>query len=585
MLTELNIKNFAIIDSLNITFEKGFNVLTGETGAGKSIIVDAVDLVLGGRASSEMIRSGCEEAVVEAAFDISDVKGVSEKLGEMGIEKDDNLVIKRTLSASGKNKVFINGSMATIAMLSDVGEFLVDIHGQHEHQTLIKVERHIDVLDEYAALGPLRQEMSEIYSEWNRVKDELESLKSSEADKEKKVDLLRFQSDEIEKAALKVDEDEELLEERKLLSNAGRLYESANTALEILYLQSGSALELIKKAGSNVTDISIIDESMRVTLDAINSASASIEDAALTLRDYVGRISFDPERLNEIEERLDLIGRLKRKYGNTVSEILKYREEVDRELDGIERAEERIGELEREGERLKDKGLKVAETLSERRKKGSDELTKKVVKELSDLGMKKAIFEVKMERLNDISAKGSDKVEFLLSSNPGEATKPLSKIASGGELSRIMLALKKVLANPTGAPTMVFDEVDSGIGGGIAEVVGRKLREVAEGRQVLCITHLAQIAAMADLHYAVSKGENKGRTTTTVSRLSGDERVDEVARMLGGMTITEATKRHAEEMINLVRSLLTGVQCVDTQGQNKRCKGNPEDGGGICPEG
>jgi len=554
MLTELNIKNFAIIDSLNITFEKGFNVLTGETGAGKSIIVDAVDLVLGGRASSEMIRSGCEEAVVEAAFDISDVKGVSEKLGEMGIEKDDNLVIKRTLSASGKNKVFINGSMATIAMLSDVGEFLVDIHGQHEHQTLIKVERHIDVLDEYAALGPLRQEMSEIYSEWNRVKDELESLKSSEADKEKKVDLLRFQSDEIEKAALKVDEDEELLEERKLLSNAGRLYESANTALEILYLQSGSALELIKKAGSNVTDISIIDESMRVTLDAINSASASIEDAALTLRDYVGRISFDPERLNEIEERLDLIGRLKRKYGNTVSEILKYREEVDRELDGIERAEERIGELEREGERLKDKGLKVAETLSERRKKGSDELTKKVVKELSDLGMKKAIFEVKMERLNDISAKGSDKVEFLLSSNPGEATKPLSKIASGGELSRIMLALKKVLANPTGAPTMVFDEVDSGIGGGIAEVVGRKLREVAEGRQVLCITHLAQIAAMADLHYAVSKGENKGRTTTTVSRLSGDERVDEVARMLGGMTITEATKRHAEEMINLVRS-------------------------------
>ena len=553
MLTELNIKNFAIIDSLNITFEKGFNVLTGETGAGKSIIVDAVDLVLGGRASSEMIRSGCEEAVVEAAFDISDVKGVSEKLGEMGIEKDDNLVIKRTLSASGKNKVFINGSMATIAMLSDVGEFLVDIHGQHEHQTLIKVERHIDVLDEYAALGPLRQEMSEIYSEWNRVKDELESLKSSEADKEKKVDLLRFQSDEIEKAALKVDEDEELLEERKLLSNAGRLYESANTALEILYLQSGSALELIKKAGSNVTDISIIDESMRVTLDAINSASASIEDAALTLRDYVGRISFDPERLNEIEERLDLIGRLKRKYGNTVSEILKYREEVDRELDGIERAEERIGELEREGERLKDKGLKVAETLSERRKKGSDELTKKVVKELSDLGMKKAIFEVKMERLNDISAKGSDKVEFLLSSNPGEATKPLSKIASGGELSRIMLALKKVLANPTGAPTMVFDEVDSGIGGGIAEVVGRKLREVAEGRQVLCITHLAQIAAMADLHYAVSKGENKGRTTTTVSRLSGDERVDEVARMLGGMTITEATKRHAEEMLKTVR--------------------------------
>lgn len=552
MLTELNIKNFAIIDSLNITFGKGFNVLTGETGAGKSIIVDAVELVLGGRASSEMIRSGCDEAVVEAAFDISDISGISEKLIEMGIEGDDALVIKRTVSGSGKNKVFINGSMATIAMLSDIGEFLVDIHGQHEHQTLFKVERHIDVIDEYAAVGPLREEMAGVYSELNRVKNELESLKVSEADKEKRLDVLRFQSDEIGKASLKEGEEEGLLEERKLLANSEKLFDAGNTALELLYAQAGSALELVKKADSKIREIATLDESLKPTAESVNSVYASIEDAAMTLRDYVGKISFEPERLNEIEERLDLIGRLKRKYGNTVSEVLRYKEEVDRELEGIEKAEERTTELGKEVETLKASGLKIAETLSDKRKKASKELKNMVEVELSDLGMKKAVFEVKIDRIIDISSKGLDRVEFLLSSNPGEAPKPLSKIASGGELSRIMLALKKVLAGPSGVPTMVFDEVDSGIGGGIAEVVGRKLREVAQGRQVLCITHLPQIAAMADLHYAVSKGEEKGRTVTTVARLDENDRVDEIARMLGGMTITEASKRHAEEMIRAV---------------------------------
>lgn len=549
MLSELNIRNFAIIDSLSITFEKGFNVLTGETGAGKSIIVDAVELVLGGRASSEMIRSGSDEAVIEAAFDTSDVKIINEKLDEMGIEAGDTLLVKRVVSTSGKNKVFINGSMATIAMLADVGEFLVDIHGQHEHQTLFKVERHIDILDEYAATGSLRNEMAGIYAELNKIRDEQVALKASEADKEKKLDLLRFQSDEIGKAALKAGEEEEMLEERKLLSSAEKLYDAGNTALELIYSQSGSALELIKKAGFKVDDVANLDESMRATAETISAASASIEDAAMTIRDYIGKISFDPDRLNEIEERLDIIGRLKRKYGNTVAEILKYKEEVDGELDGIERAGERIAELEKEGDRLKAKGLRVAEKLSEKRKEAALSLKKKVETELSDLGMKKAVFEVRIEALRDITSRGIDKVEFLLSSNPGDPPKPLSKIASGGELSRIMLALKKVLAGPTGVPTMVFDEVDSGIGGGIAEVVGRKLKEVAHGRQVLCITHLPQIAAMADLHYAVSKGEEKGRTVTAVKRLEKSERVYEVARMLGGMTITEATRKHAEEMI------------------------------------
>ena len=554
MLTELNIKNFAIIDSLNITFEKGFNVLTGETGAGKSIIVDAVELALGGRASTEMIRSGCDEAVVEAAFDISDIKGINERLSEMGIEGDDALVIKRTVSASGKNKVFINGSMATIVMLSEIGESLVDIHGQHEHQSLMKVERHIDILDEYAGVASLRQEMAGVYSELNRVKNELESLKSSEADKEKKLDLLRFQSEEIEKAALREGEEEGLLSEKKLLANSERLFDAGNTALELLYSQGGSALELVKKAGSKIADIAAIDGSLKGAAETVNSAYASIEDAAMTIRDYVGKINFEPDRLNEIEERLDLINRMKRKYGNTVSEVLKYKEETDRELEGIERAEERIIELEERVKRLRGKGLQIAEALSEKRRKASAELKKKVDVELSDLGMKKAVFEVKMDRIGDITAKGFDRVEFLLSSNPGETPKPLSKIASGGELSRIMLALKKVMAGPSGAPTMIFDEVDSGIGGGVAEIVGRKLREVAQGRQVLCITHLPQIAAMADLHYAVSKVEDKGRTVTTVKRLEKSDRIDEIARMLGGMTITEATKRHAEEMVSSVSS-------------------------------
>lgn len=551
MLAELNIKNFAIIDSLNINFENGFNVLTGETGAGKSIIVDAVELVLGGRASSEMIRSGCDEAVVEASFEISDSKELSKEIGEMGIEADGTLLIKRVVSASGKNKVFINGSMATLNMLSDIGDRLVDIHGQHEHQSLLKVERHINILDEFAGLAPLGQEMARIYSELNRVRDELQSLNASEAENVKKLDLLKFQSDEIEKAALKEGEEEVLSGERKLLSNAERLFDAGNTALELLYSQSGSALELVKKAGSKVVEIATLDESLKATEETINSAYASIEDAAMTLRDYIGKISFEPERLNEIEERLDLIGKLKRKYGNAVSEVLKYKEEVDKELSGIEQAGERIAELEKESERLKAKGFDIAESLSGKRKKAAQELKKKVEGELSDLGMKKTVFEAKNERYNDISAKGVDNIEFLLSSNPGEAPKPLSKIASGGELSRIMLALKKVLAGPSGIPTMVFDEVDAGIGGGTAEVVGRKLKEVAQGKQVLCITHLPQIAAMADLHYAVSKHEEKGRTVTAVKRLEKSDRVDEVARMLGGITITDATKRHAEEMLKV----------------------------------
>lgn len=551
MLAELNIKNFAIIDSLNIAFEKGFNVLTGETGAGKSIIVDAVELVLGGRASSEMIRSGCDEAVVEASFEISDSKGLSKEIGEMGIEADGTLLIKRVVSASGKNKVFINGSMATLNMLSDIGDRLVDIHGQHEHQSLLKIERHIDILDEFAGLAPLVQEMARVYSELSRARDELQSLNVSEIEKVKKLDLLKFQSDEIEKAALKEGEEEVLSGERKLISNAERLFDAGNTALELLYSQSGSALELVKKADSKIREIAILDESLKPTAESVNSVYASIEDAAMTLRDYVGKISFEPERLNEIEERLDLIGKLKRKYGNIVSEVLKYKEEVDKELYGIERAGERITGLEKESERLKAKGFDIAETLSGKRKKAALELKKKVEEELSDLGMKKAVFEAKIERYNDISAKGFDNIEFLLSSNPGEAPKPLSKIASGGELSRIMLALKKVLAGPSGVPTMIFDEVDAGIGGGIAEVVGRKLKEVAEGRQVLCITHLPQIAAMADLHYAVSKHEEKGRTVAAVKRLEDSDRVDEVARMLGGVTITEATKRHAEEMLKV----------------------------------
>lgn len=558
MLNDLSIKNLAIIDSLNITFGRGFNILTGETGAGKSIIVDAVELVLGGRASSEMIRSGCNEAAVEAAFAVSDIKGINERLNAVGIEGGDILLIKRIVSASGKNRVFINGSMATLSMLSDIGDCLIDIHGQHEHQTLFKVDKHLYILDEYAGHAPLRQEMGRIYAELSGVLKELESLKASEADKEKRLDLLRFQSDEIEKAALKEGEEEKLLEEKKLISNAEKLFDAGNTALELLYSQSGAALELIKKAGFKAGDIANLDESMRPSVETLSSVYASVEDVAMTLRDYIGKINFDAGRLNGIEERLDLLGRLKRKYGNTVPDVLKYKEEVDRKVYGIERAEERIAELTNEIERLRGKGFKVAESLSDKRKKASDRLKKQVEGELSDLGMKKAVLEVKTERLDDITSKGFDKIEFFLSSNPGEEPKPLSRIASGGELSRIMLALKKILAGPSGVPTMIFDEVDAGIGGGVAEVVGRKLKEVAQGRQVLCVTHLPQIAAMADLHYSVSKGEDKGRTVVKVRRLEGEERVDEIARMLGGLAITEATKRHAEEMIRTAMNSTEG---------------------------
>ncbi|MBI3399213.1 MAG: DNA repair protein RecN [Deltaproteobacteria bacterium] len=558
MLLELNIKDFAIIDNLQISFGKGLNILTGETGAGKSIIVDAVKLILGDRASADDIRSSKDEAVIEAMLDSASCKGIATLLETAGLQNDENLVIRRIISRSGKNKVFINGSMANLAMLQDIGSRIIDIYGQHEHQSLTRSEEHIDILDGFGNLMPLRQEFAGIYKEYALIKSELDNLTLDSQRLVEKQDFLNFQSNEIEAAGLKAGEDEELKKEKEILANAEKLFEASNSGHDILYAASGAVLERVGHVLNKLKDVSRFDQRLKPTIETLETAISQLEDAASFLRDYSQDISFEPRRLEEVDNRLDTINKLKKKYGQTIDAILQKKEEVDRELDNIIHHDEKITELQEKLESAKENLIKLSKRLSEKRIDAAKLLKKKIETELSDLNMKKTVFEVRIEKNKDINGdfilgeKGVDRVEFFISPNIGEEPKPLSKIASGGELSRIMLAIKRITT--TGKiPVLIFDEVDAGIGGGTAEVVGRKLKEVSKNHQVLCITHLPQIAAYADTHYSVSKEVRGGRTVAGVKELKADERVAELSRMLGGVKITDKTKEHAIEMLENAR--------------------------------
>ncbi|MBI5328938.1 MAG: DNA repair protein RecN [Deltaproteobacteria bacterium] len=554
---ELNIKDFAIIDNLQILFGKGLNILTGETGAGKSIIVDAVKLILGDRASQDDIRSSKDEAVVEAMFDAAslDIAGILESAG---LPNEENLIIKRVINRSGKNRIFINSSMANLSILQDIGSRIIDIYGQHDHQSLTKSEEHIDILDAFAGLMGLRSDVAKVYREFFSIKSELDNLTTDSQRLLEKQDFLSFQSKEIGEAALKTGEDWELKKEKEKLANAEKLFEAANSGYDSLYASSGSILERLSQILNKLKDASKFDEELKPVIENMESAVCQLEDAATSLRDYTQGISFEPKRLEEADNRLDLINKLKKKYGTTIETILKKKQEVDRELDNIIHHDERITELKEAVLKAKENTLKLSKKLSEKRIDSAKLLEKKIEEELSDLNMKKTVFEVHIEKNKDINGdfilgeKGIDRVEFFISPNIGEEPKPLSKIASGGELSRIMLAIKRITT--TGKiPVLIFDEVDAGIGGGTAEVVGRKLKEVSKNHQVLCITHLPQIAAYADTHYSVSKEVCGGRTVAGVKELKADERISELSRMLGGVKITSKTKEHAMEMLENAR--------------------------------
>jgi DNA repair protein RecN (Recombination protein N) len=565
VLVELHIENLAIIDHLRIDFNEGLNVLTGETGAGKSIILNALNLILGDRVKDDIIRSHEDEGVVEALFDISAKPIVRQWLEEKGIEAEDTLVIKRMVSRKDKTKIYLNGNLATLQMASLIGEELLNIYGQHQHQILRKVENHLEILDEFGDLLPLKAEFQGIYKEQRGIEKRLQGLKDEKERGERERDLWAFQLKEIEAAHLIPGEEEELKQERHLLKNAQRLMQLAGSSERLLYSEAGSVIERLGMVEQDIEALAELDPSVTTLKETVSTALLQVEEASGELKGYLAKIDLDPNRLEEIEERFDELQRLKRKYkASTVEEILAYREQIARGVQGTADLEAEIAQLEKKKKEGEGKVRDVAGRLSQKRAEAAQLLKGEIEAELATLAMERTTFEVQMKELSTggdtvevdeliIGPRGAEEVEFLISPNIGEEPRPLSKIASGGELSRIMLAIKKILTKGSSDQTLVFDEVDAGIGGQTAEVVGHKLRDLARYHQILCVTHLPQIAAFGQTHYQVSKREDQGRTMTSVERLQGEMVVDEIARMLGGTGESPVSRTHANEMLQKAR--------------------------------
>ncbi len=552
MLTDLFIKNVAIIDSLHVQFQAGLTVLTGETGAGKSIIIDAVNLVLGERASADLIRTNAEEASVEAVFDLADAPAAAAALVEMGIDCDGELLVKRTLSRAGKNKVFLNGGPSTLTVLAEAARRLVNIYGQHESQTLLKPDNHLELLDDFAGLGELVADYRRFFTAYQDAQVALKRLAEGEREAARKLDLLSFQSEEIARAALIPDEEDSLDQERQLLVHAERLLAASQGGYDLLYGGEGALLGQVRRVLQAVTEISVIDTSLTTIVTSLESGYANLEDAALSLRDYAGHIDADPERLALIDDRLDLIGRLKKKYGASVAEVLAYKAEIDGELTLLTDREGSMVALQQQRDLAEQALREHGVALTQRRQSAAEKLVTAMTSELGQLAMANARFAVQFSLLIEPRPTGWDRVEFMFAPNPGEAEKPLVRIASGGELSRLMLAIKQVHPE-SDVPTLIFDEVDTGIGGATSAMVGQKLQLVARKQQVLCITHLPQVAACGAHHIRVEKMVMDGRTSTTVKTLGEEDRIRELARMLGGVTITDTSLAHASELINQSR--------------------------------
>ncbi|BCB97169.1 DNA repair protein RecN [Dissulfurispira thermophila] len=554
MLRELRIKNFTIIDELKINFETGLNVLTGETGAGKSIIVDAIGLILGGRASPDMIKTGSKEAIIEAYFD-------NQKhpfLEDIGVDSDDGIMIRRNISAQGKGRVYINDISVSLQTLAVIGESLVDIYGQHEHQGLLKKDNHLIFLDSFGGLTEKVVSLQTLYNEVISLRDKVNELKKRISERSQRIEFLRFQMNEIDSANLKNGEREAIEEEMKILLNLNKLKESSETAYSLLYDSEGSCLEQLSNAASKIRDMLNFDSDAKELFDIIDSTIPQIEDAVLLLRKFKDKYNIDPQRLIELDERLELIKRLEKKYGEGVDEILKYRDKAEEELKDLMHADEQQEAFEAELN-AKDNELKVmAEELSRKRGVNAKRMEEMIISELHELGFQKAVFKINIKKKDFVTANGIDDVEFLFSANIGELVKPLIKVASGGELSRIMLALKcieikEAMGNrpkAKGQRTLIFDEVDAGIGGITAHHVGKRLKTISNDYQVLCITHLPQIAAMADNHLKVEKIMGKDSVKVAIESLSDGKRQDEIARMLSGK-VTDVSLKHAKELLGV----------------------------------
>jgi DNA repair protein RecN (Recombination protein N) len=561
MLRELRIKNFAVIDEVALDLTAGLNVLTGETGAGKTIVLGALALISGGRVSADIIRHGEEEASVEALFE-SFPAALKEKLRDGGHEIDDDLVVKRVVSRSGKNRIYLNGGLCPLGLLSEIGPSLIHIYGQHEHQTLLRPESHLQLLDDYGGLNDKTVEMSGKYATlaaaWNNVSRAKELLDKRRREEE----WLRAQAEEIARAGLQPGEEDELKERRNILMHAEKLFQGCKEGEDLLYEGDEAVAGRLGRYVARLKELARIDSGLNAAVELLDSALAQLQEGASFLRRHTDRVQFDPAAQEQLEERLAEIGRLKRKYQGSIDEILKHGEKVAEELKGLERGEEEIPALEAAAEKARLTAWEFAGALSRERKKAAAKFKKEMEKEVATLGMSGTMFEARFLEAGEtgeispfvaagkkLTEQGMNQVEFYFSPNPGEPVKPLAKIASGGELSRLMLAIKSLVLGRGDIPTLLFDEVDAGIGGRVAEIVGQKLKKVAAAHQVLCVTHLPQIAALADSHYVVKKEVARGRTFTEVGRLGERDRVAEVARMLGGVKVTEKAIRHAEEMV------------------------------------
>ncbi|MFB0527305.1 MAG: DNA repair protein RecN, partial [bacterium] len=543
------------IEELHISFDKGLNILTGETGAGKSIIIGAIGLILGERASLEVIRKGSDLCEVRGLFEVKENIRLKKMFAEKGLlsGKEEEFILKRELSRQGRSRCFLNGQIITLGMLEEIGNYLVDVHGQHEHQALLKSGVARDLLDEFGVLTKFRKKIEQTHRKFREKSRELEELHASEKEREQQIDLYQFQIEEINQANLSVEEEEILEKEYKVLSNAEKLDQLSQELYHHLYEGAGSITEKMAVVEKGLERIVVIDQTLKDELKELDEVKYRMDEVAIAIRDYRRKIEFNPQRLEEILERKELINKLKRKYGNTIKEILNYRKETQIKLDKLVNSARSMEDIIGEVERLQEELAREAGKLSVERKIAGTKLMKKVEQELNELGMGKARFDVEITQ-GEIKSSGMDEIRFLVAPNVGEDLKPINQIASGGEISRIMLALKTILAQADQIPTLIFDEIDVAIGGRIAQVVGRKMRDLFPNHQVICVTHLPQIAVFASNHYFVGKKISGGRTKTMVSLLDKKEKESEIARMLSGERLTEITLKHAREMIREGRS-------------------------------
>jgi DNA repair protein RecN (Recombination protein N) len=561
MLRELRIRNFVVIDEVVLELKPGLNIITGETGAGKTIILDALGLIAGQRGSTDVIRNREDEASVEALFD-SLPEELSEKLGNAGFKAEDEIVIKRIVSRSGKNRIYLNGSLAPRAVLAEIGATLVQIYGQHEHQTLLQPETHLSLLDGFAELEAPARSMQMSYKILTASWNELNQVKQSIEQKRREKALLETQLEELERARLKPGEEEELRAAKNVLAHSEKLYQGCREGEDLLYESDAALVGRLGKYSGRLRELAGVDQHLRPTVELLESSLAQLQEAATQLRRYAERIHFDRNSLEQVEERLAEIQRLKRKYGGSVEDILRVHEEIRESLGSLEQGEGKIAALEKTFADVRQTAWDTAEKISTARQRAAKKLKRDMEREVRTLGMPETTFEVRFTTHDEkadvppffvggkkLTERGMDQVEFYFSPNPGEPPKPLARIASGGELSRLMLALKALVLTAGEASTLLFDEVDAGIGGRVAEIVGKKLKQVAARQQVLSVTHLPQIAALADAHYVVEKEVEQGRTFTRVKQLSERDRIAEIARMLGGIKITDQARRHAEELV------------------------------------